>query len=98
MQECIQDGDWQLANGQSVPIIAGGTIDSLDGERNLNLPTGFVGVIEVRVLRDTGCELAAVGKDLVSEDQMLDKRFVMKTIDGQARIVPAALIHIDTPY
>ena len=99
MQECIQDGELQLANGQSVPIIAGGcTIDSLDGERNLNLQTGFVGDTEVRVLRDTGCELAAVRKDLMSEDQMLDKRFVMITIDGQAKIVPAALIEIDTPY
>ena len=99
VQECIQDGELQLANGQSVPIIAGGcTIDSLDGERNLNLQTGFVGDTEVRVLRDTGCELAAVRKNLVSEDQMLDKRFVMITIDGQAKIVPAALIEIDTPY
>ena len=99
VRECIQDGELQLANGQSVPIIAGGcTIDSLDGERNLNLQTGFVGDTEVRVLRDTGCELAAVRKDLVSEDQMLDKRFVMITIDGQAKIVPAALIEIDTPY
>ena len=60
VQECIQDGELQLANGQ-VPIIAGGcTIDSLDVERNLNLQTGFVGDTEVRVLCDTGCELAAV--------------------------------------
>ena len=44
-----------------MPIIACGcTIDSLDGERNLNLQTGFVEDTEVRVLRDTGCELAAV--------------------------------------
>ena len=50
---------------------------------------------------DTGCELAAVRKDLVSEDQLLDKsdkRFVMITIDGKAKIVPAALIEILTPY
>ena len=34
VQECIQDGELQLANGQSVPIIAVGcTIDSLDGEK-----------------------------------------------------------------
>ena len=75
VQECIQNGVLQLALGQSVPIIAGGcTIDFLDGEGNLNLQTGFVGDTEVRVLCDTGCELAAVRKDLVSEDQMLDKR------------------------
>ena len=82
-----------------MPIIAGGcTIDSLDGDRNLNLQTGFVGDTEVRVLRDTDCELAAVRKDLVSEDQMHDKRVAMITIDGQAKIVPAALEHIETPY
>ena len=64
MQECIQDGELQLANGQLVPIIAGEcTIDSLDGERNLNLQTWFIGDNEVRVLHDTGCELAAVRKD-----------------------------------
>ena len=98
VQECIQDGELQLANGQSVPIIAGGcTIYSLDGERNFNLQTGVVGDTEVRVLRHTGCELAAVRKDFVSEVKMLDKRFVMIMIDGQAKIVPAALIHIDTP-
>ena len=39
-----------------------------------------------------------VEKDLVSEDQMFDKRFVMITIDGQAKIVPVARIHIDTSY
>ena len=99
VQECIQDGELQLANGQPVPIVAGGcTIDSLDGERNLNLQTVFVGDTEFRVLRNTGCELSAVRKNLVSGDKMLDKKFVMITIDGQAKIVPAALIHIDTPY
>ena len=81
-----------------MPFIAGGcTIESLDGERNLSLQTGFVGHTEVRVLHDTGYELAAVRKDLVSEDQMFDKRFVMITIDGQAKIVPAARIHLDNP-
>ena len=83
-----------------MPIIAGGcTIYSLDGEKNLTLQTGFVGDTEVRVLRDTyrlwvGCS----SKALMSKDQTLDKRFVMITIDGQAKIVPAAHIHIDTPY
>ena len=61
VQKCIYDGELQLANGQSVPIIAGGcTIDSLDGERNLNLQTGLVVDTEVSVLLDTGCESAAV--------------------------------------
>ena len=74
VQECIQDGKLQLANGQSVSIIAGGcTIDSLDGARNLNLQTGFVGDTEVRVLCDTGCELAAVRKTWCLKTRCLTK-------------------------
>ena len=43
VQEYIHDGELQLANGQSVPIIAGGcTIDSLDFEKKINLHTGLV--------------------------------------------------------
>ena len=41
----------------------------------------------MQVLPDTGCELNAVRKDLMSEDQMHDKRFVMITIDGQSKKV-----------
>ena len=76
----------------------GYSIDSPDGERNLNLQTGFVGDNEDRMLSDTGCELVAVQRDLVSKDQMLDKRFVMITIHDQAKTIPTAFIEIDTPY
>ena len=93
VQECIQDGDCNL----QMPRPDGYSIDSLDGERNLNLQTGFVGDTEDRMLSDTDCELVAVRRDLVSEDQMLDKRFVMITIDDQAKTVSTAL-EIDTPY
>ena len=61
-------------------------------------PYYFVVNTEGRVLLKTGCELASVRKDLVSEDQMLDKRFVMIKIDGQAKIITAALIQINTSY
>ena len=99
IKDNVRDGELRLEDGQSLPIIAlGCTIDSLQGERNLNLRDGYVGEKPVKVLRDTGCELAAVRKDLVSEDQMLDKKLVMITIDGRARVVPAALIEVDTPY
>ena len=57
-------------------------------ERDLNLQTGFVGDTKVRVMHDSGCELAAIRRDLVSEEHMLDKRSVMMTIDGQAKIDP----------
>ena len=99
IEECVEDGELKLANGSSVPVVSGVcTIESLGGERNLELKTGYVGDTEVKVLRDTGCELAAVRKDLISEGQFLDKKYVMITIDGQANIVPSAKISVDTPY
>jgi hypothetical protein len=55
-----------------VPVITSScTIESL-GERQLDLNLGYVGNQEVKVLRDTGCELAVVRKKLVEEDQMLN--------------------------
>ena len=97
--ECIDDGQLKLANGKSIPIISGGcTIEMVEGERQLDLRKGFVGKREVKVLRDTGCELAAVRRELVKPEQMTDKSYVMITIDGQTRIVPAAVIEVDTPY
>ena len=58
--------------------------------------TGYIGGTNVRVLPDTGCELDAVRKYLVSEDQMHDKGFAMISIDGQANKCTGALIQIDT--
>ncbi|XP_053378778.1 uncharacterized protein LOC128548205 [Mercenaria mercenaria] len=94
-----EDGKLKLASGESVPILAGVcTIDSLKGERNLEVQRGFVGTEEVKVLRDTGCESAAVRRDLVKEEQFLGKEIVMITIDGDAKVVPMAKIWVDTPY
>jgi hypothetical protein len=89
----------KLANGNSVPVITSScTIESLEDERQRDLKLGYVGNQEVKVLRDTGCELAVVRKKLVEEDQMLNKNCVMIAIDGRARLVPMPKIDIDTPY
>ena len=72
VKDNVRDEELHIQNGESLPIIASGcTIDSLQGERNLNIQNGYVGNKPVKVLKDTGCELAAVRKDLVSSDQML---------------------------
>ena len=97
--ENVENGKLKLENGESLPILSGGcTVDNLEGDRNLTLVTGYVGDKEVRVLRDTGCELAAVRRDLIRENQLLDKQYAMITIDGVAKTVPAAKISVDTPY
>ena len=49
-------------------------------------------------MRDTGCQLAVVRRDLVKDEQLLDKQYVMITIDGEAKVVQSAKIFIDTPY
>jgi hypothetical protein len=99
VQENIEDGHLKLANGESLPMISSVcTVETLEGERNILLKPGFVGDKPVKVLRDTGCELAAVRRELVSDDQYLGKHYVMITIDGAAKIVPAARVYVDTPY
>ena len=99
IQENLVDGKLQLRNGQSVPVISSiCTVETLGGERNIELRKGFVGDKGVKVLRDTGCEMAAVRRSLVKDEQLLDKQYVMITIDGEAKIVPAARIKVDTPY
>jgi hypothetical protein len=49
-----------------VPVITSScTIESLEGERQLDLKLEYVGNQEVKILRNTGCELAVVKKKLV---------------------------------
>ena len=88
-----EDGSLKLSNGEKVPLISGVcTIQSLE------VTDGYVGQHKVRVLRDTGYELAAVRRELVKDDQMLAKCCVMITIDGAAKAVRTARIKVDTPY
>ncbi|XP_060603795.1 uncharacterized protein LOC132756686 [Ruditapes philippinarum] len=99
LEKNTEDGKLKLASGETVPILAGAcTIDLLEEERNLELKEGFVGADAVRVLRDTGCELASVKKKFVKEEQLTGKEIVMITIDGDAKVVPLAKIWVDTPY
>jgi hypothetical protein len=54
---CIKEGELKLANGYYVPAITNScTLDSLEGERQLDLKLGNVDNQDVKVLRDTGCE------------------------------------------
>lgn len=42
------------------------------------------------------CQTQGMNWRLVSTDQMLNKSYVMKVLDGRARVVPAAEIQVDT--
>ncbi|XP_053388947.1 uncharacterized protein LOC123538510 [Mercenaria mercenaria] len=99
VKDNTRNGQLRLENGEVLPIFSCGcTIETMEGTRNLDLRRGFVGDKEVKVLRDTGCESAAVRRDFVRPEQYLEKEIVMITIDGQAKVVPLAKIDVDTPY
>jgi hypothetical protein len=54
---CIEEGKFKLANGNSVPAITSScTLESLEGERQVDLKLKYVGNQDVKVLRDAGCE------------------------------------------
>ena len=62
VEKNTEDDKLKLATEELIPVIAGGcTIDLLEGERTE----------EVKVLRDIGCELAAVRNKFVKEEQYL---------------------------
>lgn len=73
VEECTEKGRLKLANGETLRIISAScTIEILEGKRNLDVQKGFVGSREVKVLRDTGCGMVAVRRDLVRKDQLLE--------------------------
>ena len=50
------------------------------------------------MLRDTGCNNAAVKKDLISESQLSGRNSSCVLMDGTLRRFPMATVLIDTPY
>ena len=95
----VDSGEMILADGKSLPVISGAcAVSNKPHELNLNLQSGYVGTTPVQVLRDTGCELAAVRECLVRPDQMIARKYSMIAIDGRVRVVPAAIVGVNTPY
>ena len=86
----------QLAKEQSLPC-AGALCN--DGIRD-DLPPcrDFVGNHLVEVLRDTGCNSAAVRKDLINEIQLSGRISSCVLMDDMLRQFPMATAVVDTPY
>ena len=68
IEGCVKDGRLQPANGQSLPYAGALCNDKI--RNDLPLCRRFVGNQPVEVLRDTGCNRAAVKKDLINESQL----------------------------
>ena len=59
---------------------------------------GKTGDKTVNVLRDTGCSVIVVKRELVSEGQFTGDLNCILLIDNTVRKVPIARITVDTPY
>ncbi|KAJ8021889.1 hypothetical protein HOLleu_39214 [Holothuria leucospilota] len=59
---------------------------------------GKIGKTHVSVLRDSGCSTVVVRKSLVLTEQLTGdtKRCIL--LDGSVRIIPVAVIEVDTPF
>ena len=100
IQDCIEDGQLKLANGQFIPIASGICDKHPKQENNDGMPVvnGYVGKHLVKVLRDTGCSSAAIKEDLVEQDQLTGKEHWCVLIDGTIRRFDIARVFVDTPF
>ena len=97
VDECVKDGQLQLANGETLPY-AGALCNDRSLEKRLPLCEGIVANKRVEVLRDTGCNSAAVKRDLIDDKQLNGKTSNCVLIDGTIRRFPLATVHVNTPY
>ncbi|KAJ8030959.1 hypothetical protein HOLleu_27522 [Holothuria leucospilota] len=92
----------KIGSGQNVKLECGHELPVVSAvcTRGTGMPIckGFVGTKEVTVMRDTGCSVIVVKRNLVEDDQLLGKTQKCVLIDGTVRIFPVAWVTIDTPY
>jgi len=101
IQDCIEDGQLKLANGQYIQLASGIYDKQPKRENDDGMPVvnGYVGKHSVKVLRDTGCSSAAIKEDLVEQDQLTGKEHWCVLIDGTIRRFDMArvfVLHLST--
>ncbi|KAL1474171.1 hypothetical protein MTO96_038180 [Rhipicephalus appendiculatus] len=64
------------------------------------MPTlfGKISGKEITVLRDTESSTVVVRKDLVRDSELTGRTSPVRLIDGSIRILPEAMIEVETPY
>ena len=82
-----QDGQLLLASGEKLPF-TGALCTHRLLTQGLPVHEGLVGSTPVKVLRDSGCNSAAIKKDLVNEDQLTGKYSDCVLIDGTVKRFP----------
>ncbi len=91
-----RDGQLLLASGEKLPF-TGALCANRTMADSLPVFEGFVGATPVKVLRDSGCNSAAVKEDLVCDSQMTGKHSDCVLIDGTVKRFPMARITVGTP-
>ena len=64
----------------------------------MQIKKGFIGKVEISVLRDSGCNFVIVKKNLVKEEQLTGKFAFCTLADGTKRKFPVGNLNVDTPY
>ena len=75
----------------------GCTLKTLQSDK-MPVMKGFIGNVEISVLRDSGCNSAIVKKSVVDEEQLTGNSVICTLADGTKRKFPVAEIRVDTPY
>lgn len=95
----VQDGYVELVSGDRLPVV-NLIMAAEKGHLTNGVPvrTGSVGKRSVTVLRDTGCNIVVVRKDLVAEDGFTGNSKAVYLVDGTVRMLPEARLSIRTPF
>ena len=96
VKEEMKDGQVQLANGKSIPVISALCGEIMADTKDLvnrvtaQMPVveGYIGNTKVSILRDTGCSGVIVRRGLVTEEQLTGENQLCVLIDGTVRKNP----------
>ncbi|XP_050030532.2 uncharacterized protein [Dermacentor andersoni] len=93
---CLEeDGYLELKDGQRLPVVNLGTSPAAG---DLPVVEGRVAGKTVKVLRDSGCNIVIVNRDLVQPSDLTGRCRAVYLVDRSVRTLPEARIGIDTPY
>ena len=66
--------------------------------QSLDIKSGFVNKVPVKVMRDTGCTTVFVRADLVHDNQWTGKKRKFFMINNSHDFAPVAVVDVDCPW
>lgn len=93
----VRNGYVELRDGTKVPVVnAMSAAALLTGD--MPVAAGRLQGQAVTVLRDTGCNTVVVRRDLVSDESLTGRSSLVYLVDGTAKVLPEAKVHVQTPF